>query len=65
VIAKCVITVDGTLDQCRLLKDTPPFGAEVMRVLPGWRMTPVTFSGRPTPFEYTFPFSFRCWPTRP
>jgi protein TonB len=65
VFAKCVITTEGTLDQCRLLRDTPPFGAEVMRVLPAWRMTPVAFKGERRKVDYGFPFRFKCWPAGP
>jgi protein TonB len=53
VIAKCVITVEGALRNCRIVRGVPHMDAAVLEALSHWRYTPVTFQGRPVSVAYT------------
>jgi protein TonB len=47
VVVRCVIDKNGNLRNPEILMATmPPFGAEVLRVLPQWRYKPATYNGR-------------------
>ncbi|HEX6084478.1 MAG TPA: TonB family protein [Thermoanaerobaculia bacterium] len=47
VVVRCVIDKNGNLRNPEILMATmPPFGAEVLRVLPQWRYKPATHNGR-------------------
>jgi len=54
MIVKCVITLGGTLEQCRMVKELPHMGEEVLRTLSTRRYAPVTFGGQPVAVEYVF-----------
>lgn len=54
IIAKCVITVDGTLENCRILKPLPFMEQSVLSALATWRYKPVTYEGRAVPVDYVF-----------
>jgi protein TonB len=53
VIAQCVITVEGSLRNCRIVKGVSHMDAAVLEALSHWRYTPVTFQGRAVSVEYT------------
>ena len=53
-VARCVVTVDGRVENCRTVKPLPYMEQEVMRALSTWRMTPATLNGRPVAVDYTF-----------
>ncbi|MET0593207.1 MAG: energy transducer TonB [Polyangiaceae bacterium] len=53
VIAKCVITLEGTLRQCRIVRGVAHMDAAVLEALSQWRYTPVMFQGRPVSVDYT------------
>ncbi|MCC6559155.1 MAG: energy transducer TonB, partial [Polyangiaceae bacterium] len=56
VIAKCVITTEGRLRGCRIIKGLPHMEAAVLEALSQQRYTPVLFSGRPINVEYVLSF---------
>lgn len=60
VVAVCIVTVEGILEQCSVIKDTAGLGDEVLQVLPSWRFTPARQCGEPIPVKLGVPFTFRC-----
>jgi protein TonB len=52
VSVRCVITVEGTLRDCRILKGVPYMDGAVLEVLSRWKYTPVTFQGKPVSVFY-------------
>ena len=54
MIVKCVISVDGSLTNCRVIKGVPMMDQAVLGALARHRGTPVTFQGRPVSVDYTF-----------
>jgi periplasmic protein TonB len=58
LIARCVITTEGTLQDCRILKSLPFLDQPVLDALARRRYTPVSFQGRPVAVAYTIPFKF-------
>ena len=58
LLAKCVITTEGTLRSCRILKSLPFLDEPVLAAL-GWRRyAPVMFQGRPVNVEYVISLRF-------
>lgn len=61
VLARCVITTQGTLVDCRILASTSPLLSKaVLDVLPSCRYSPVMYKGKAVSSEYTIPFQFRA-----
>lgn len=54
IIAKCVITTSGTLQNCRIIKGLPHMDQAVLSALAGRRYTPVMFEGRAVSVDYVF-----------
>ncbi|WNG33134.1 energy transducer TonB [Archangium violaceum] len=54
LIAKCTITYEGDVTNCRLLKNLPHMGEAVLLVLEQQRYKPVTINGKPVSVDYTF-----------
>ncbi|HRE92087.1 MAG TPA: energy transducer TonB, partial [Myxococcota bacterium] len=54
MIVKCVIEVDGRLENCRVIKSLPYMEKAVLEALDSHRYSPVTFQGRPARVDYTF-----------
>jgi periplasmic protein TonB len=55
-IVKCVITIEGTLQNCRLIKGLPHMDQAILTVLKEWRTNgPVMFQGHPVSVDYTIP----------
>ena len=54
-IVNCVVTVEGKLERCKLIKGLPMMNDVIMRVFPTWRYTPVLMQGRPISVTYNFP----------
>lgn len=52
MIVKCTINTDGTLENCRIIKPLPHMEEAVLAALRTWKMTPVTFQGRPVRVDY-------------
>ncbi|MFS8067651.1 MAG: energy transducer TonB, partial [Byssovorax sp.] len=59
LLAKCVITTEGALTGCRILKSLPFLDQPVLAALAQRRYTPVSFQGRPVAVEYVIPFKFK------
>ncbi|MHB8879856.1 MAG: energy transducer TonB [Myxococcaceae bacterium] len=55
MLVKCVITVEGRLEKCRIVKPLPHMEKAVLEALATYRYTPVTFQGRPVAVEYVIP----------
>lgn len=53
-IAKCVIEIDGRLQNCRIVKALPYMENAVLDALATHRYSPVTFQGQPVRVDYTF-----------
>ena len=51
-LAKCVITTQGTLQNCRILKGLPLMNEAVLSALARWRYTPVIYQGKPVAVDY-------------
>jgi serine/threonine-protein kinase len=47
VIAKCVVTAQGALTGCRIVKAPPFMDGPVLAALATWRYTPATYQGNP------------------
>ena len=59
LLAKCVITTEGALTGCRIIKSLPFLDEPVLKALAQQRYTPVSFQGRPVAVEYVIPFKFK------
>lgn len=55
MLVQCVITVDGRLTSCRILKGLPFMDQPVLSALAQQRWTPVVFQGQPVRVFYTIP----------
>lgn len=51
-LAKCVITVSGSLQKCRVVKGLPLMDQAVLTALSRWRYTPVIYRGKPVAVDY-------------
>ncbi|MGZ3458346.1 MAG: energy transducer TonB [Archangium sp.] len=54
MIVKCVITTEGNVERCRIIKPLPHMEQAVLDSLYAQRYKPVTFQGRPVQVDYTF-----------
>lgn len=54
MIVKCVISLEGKLERCRVIKPLPHMEKAVLEALATKRYTPVTFQGRPVTVDYVF-----------
>lgn len=59
LLARCVITTEGALTGCRIIKGLPFLDQPVLDALAQRRYTPVSFQGRPVAVEYVIPFKFK------
>jgi len=51
-LAKCVITVSGSLQNCRVVKGLPHMDQAVLSALARWRYSPVIYQGKPVAVDY-------------
>ena len=58
LLAKCVITTEGTLRSCRIIKSLPFLDEPVLTALAHRRYAPVMFQGRPVNVEYVISLRF-------
>ncbi|MEP7124328.1 MAG: TonB family protein [Byssovorax sp.] len=58
LLAKCVITTQGALQGCKILKSLPFLDEPVLTALAGRRYAPVMFQGRPINVEYVISLRF-------
>ncbi|HYV45281.1 MAG TPA: energy transducer TonB [Myxococcaceae bacterium] len=54
MIVKCVISTDGSIHNCRIIKPLPFMEKAVLDALATRRYKPVTFQGRPITCDYVF-----------
>ncbi|WP_224362110.1 energy transducer TonB [Hyalangium versicolor] len=54
LIAKCTITREGDVENCRIIKGLPHMNEAVLSALENRRYTPVQYQGRPTGVTYIF-----------
>jgi serine/threonine-protein kinase len=54
VIAKCVVTVSGSLVGCRIVKGVPHMDQAVLSALAASRYAPATLQGKPVSVDYIF-----------
>jgi protein TonB len=59
VIARCTITEDGRLVDCRIIKSLPFLDEVVLATLAARKYSPVMYQGRAQRVYYTFPFAFK------
>jgi protein TonB len=59
VIARCTITREGTVENCRIIKGLPYMDTAVIDALTTRRYRPVHFQGRPVSVSYTFNVKLR------
>ncbi len=59
VIAQCVITTEGRLRDCRILKGNPFLDPAVNATLAQQRYSPLTYGGRPVSVRYNITFKFK------
>jgi serine/threonine-protein kinase len=54
MIVKCVITIAGRIEKCRIIKPVPHMEQSVLDALASRVYKPVTFQGKPVAVEYLF-----------
>jgi protein TonB len=54
LIARCIITREGDVEDCRILKGQPHMNEAVLSALETRRYSPVTYQGRPISVIYNF-----------
>lgn len=58
-ILKCVITTEGAITNCRIIKGIAHMDQAILAMVSSWRYTPVMFQGRPVAVDYTFTIPLR------
>ena len=56
---RCIITTEGVLQDCVVLKSLPGLDQMVLETLSTHRFTPVRFRNKPVSVKYTFTFQFK------
>jgi TonB family protein len=59
IILKCVITVDGTIEGCEVIKSVPGLTEWAIENVTRTRFTPATFDGHPVRVSYIFRFDVK------
>jgi protein TonB len=54
MIAKCIITTGGTVQNCRILKTLPYMDKSLIDSLTSRRYSPVMYQGHPVAVDYVF-----------
>jgi protein TonB len=62
IVLRCVITVEGRVTGCRVLKSLPELDEEVIATVQRRRYRPAQFEGTPVEVEYTFTMRWRINP---
>jgi protein TonB len=58
MIVRCTITVEGRVENCRIIKPLPHMEEAVLSTLRRQRWTPITFQGRAMNVDYVFNYRF-------
>lgn len=59
MLVQCIITTDGDLQDCKIIKPLPHMEQAVLNALKTWKMTPVMFQGRPVAVKYIIPIRLK------
>jgi protein TonB len=59
MIVKCVITTEGRVQNCQIIKPIPHMEQAVLAWLQASKYSPVTFQGKPQQVSYVFNFNLR------
>ncbi len=59
MLVRCVITTQGRVEDCLIIKGIATMNEAVLKALSTRRYTPVMFQGRPVAVTYIFPFKLR------
>jgi protein TonB len=51
-LVKCVLTTEGTVRECRIVKGLPFMNEAVLSAVSRWKYSPVIYQGRPVAVEY-------------
>lgn len=62
VVADCILTVEGRVHDCRIVRSRPFMDAAVIQALEGRRYTPAMLDGSPIEVIYTFRIDLRMVP---
>jgi TonB family protein len=54
-LVKCVVNLDGTLEQCRIVQGLPYMNEALLESVSQWRYTPVLYKGHPQRVEMIIP----------
>jgi len=52
-IVKCIITTEGGLQDCKLIKGLPHMDEAILKAVSQWKYTPIKFQGRAVSVSYT------------
>lgn len=55
MLVKCVITLSGSLRNCRIVKGLPFMDQAVLAALSTWQYSPIVYQGHPVSVEYVIP----------
>jgi hypothetical protein len=58
-VARCIITEDGAVEKCKIVKGLPYSNAHLLNIVQTQKYTPVIFEGKPQRVFYTFKITFR------
>jgi protein TonB len=59
MLVKCIVTVDGVVRSCRVVKGLPYLDEAVVAALERRRYRPATLGGRPVDVDYVFRITLR------
>ncbi len=59
IIARCTVTREGSVENCRIIKGLPLMDEAVVEALTTRHYRPVHFQGRPVSVTYTFNVKLR------
>ncbi len=59
LLVRCVITADGAVQSCSVIKGLPMLTEGTLETLRRSRFTPVSYQGRAVPVQYLFTFNFK------
>jgi protein TonB len=55
-LVKCIINLDGSLTECKIMKGLPYMDQQILEMLKSWKVTPVMYQGHPQRVEWIIPF---------
>jgi protein TonB len=64
-LVTCVITLSGSLTNCRILKGLPYMDAAILAALSQWQYEPLLWKGRAVSVQYVIPIKIEPPPPRP